>query len=60
MVHAISGPVVGISILNRLVLSTYVGHLDTMSSNSFSSKMESLSLAFCGTCVSCNIMDLSK
>ena len=56
--HAISGPVVGISILNMLVLSTSVEDLDIMLSNSFSSKEESLSLAPCGICVSCYITQL--
>ena len=60
---AINGPVVGISISNRLALPTSVEDLDIMFSNSFSSKEESLSLASCvtcascGTCASCNIIN---
>ena len=55
--HAIGNPVVGISIFSRLVLPTSVEDLNTMLSNSFSSKEESISIASCGICVSCNIMD---
>ena len=51
----IGGPVVGISISNRLVLPTSIEDLDIMLSDSFSSKEECLSLASCGMCTSCNI-----
>ena len=54
---AISGPEIGISILNRLVHPTSIEDLDMMLLNSFSSKEESLSLASCGTCASCNKTD---
>ena len=50
--HAIGGPMVSISISNRLVLSTSMEDLDTMLSNLFFSKDESLSLP---SCTSCNI-----
>ena len=53
--HAIGGLVVGISISNRLVLPASTEDLDMMLSNSFSSMKESLYLASCGTCTSCNI-----
>ena len=55
--HVIGGPVIGISISNRLLLPTSVGDLDMMLSNSFSSKEKSLSLASCETCVSFNVID---
>ena len=51
------GPVVGISILNRLVLPTSVEDLDMMLLNSFTSEEESVSTVSCGTCTSCNILD---
>ena len=53
--HAFGGPMVGISISNRLVLSTSMEDLDMMLSNYFSSKEERLSLASCGMCAFCNI-----
>ena len=53
----IGGPVVGISIRNRLVLPTSLEDLDMLLSNLFSSKEESLSLASCETCASFNIID---
>ena len=56
--HAIYGPVFGISISNMLVLPTSVADLGTMLRDSFSSKKESLFLASCETCVSCNTMGL--
>ena len=55
--HDIGGPVVSISTLTRLVLPSSVEDLDTMLLNSFSSKEESLPLASCGTCGSCNIVE---
>ena len=47
----------GISIWNRLVLPTSEEDLDIMLSNSLSSKDEILSIASCGTCASCNIIN---
>ena len=44
-------------ISSRLVLPTSVEGLDTVLSNSFSINAESLSLASCGTCASCSIID---
>ena len=55
--YSFGDPVVGISILNRMVLPLPLEDLDTMLLNLFSSKEESLSLDSCGTNISFNIID---
>ena len=51
------GPVVRVSISNGLILPTSMDDLDTMILNSFSNNEESLSLASCGICAYCRIID---
>ena len=53
----IGGPMIGMSILDRVVLPTSVDDPYMMLSNSFSCKKESLSLDSIGACVFCNIID---